>query len=490
VETFDLQGAQVGERILGAIRRAAEKGEVALNGAGATFLGAMNLSDVTFAAANLTGATFKHGLRLKRVRFANGAAFDRVHTSDLFLDEAVFEGNAGFRELQAADLSVKSSRFERYASFDAAELGFAGFRDVDFAAEARFRALKRTGPMVMRSVRFAAAASFHESTVKQLAFPNCEFHGPFRAKKLTVEDELTFAAARFTNTRALELQAGSKIGLHDATFVRPLSLAVQSPTLDASGACFEEGVDIALEPGSRGVFSAAAFGGASLITTSDSDDRRPAKVESMDRARAGRLTLHGLDLRQCRFAQLHRLDDVLISGRGQLPLAPEVVKGAYRREVLADELALEDRGAASSIADVYRAMRKAREASHDYPGAADFYYGEMEMRRAGADSWGERALLTLYWLIGGYGMRAERAALSFVVALIVLSVGFQTIGFVEPPSFGNTVAWALTASVSLTRSAPEVDLTAVGMFMNVAARLLGPALIALAVLGLRSRVRR
>jgi uncharacterized protein YjbI with pentapeptide repeats len=490
VETFDLQGAQVGERILRAIRRAAEKGEVVLNCAGATFVGAVNLSGVTFAAANLSGATFEHGLRLKGVRFPNGASFDRAHASDFFLDDAVFGGNAGFRELQAADFSMKSTKFERYASFDGAELGFAGLRDVDFAAEARFRSLNHTGPTIMRTVRFAAAASFHGSTVKQLAFPDCEFHGPFQAKGLVVEEELTFSGARFANTRALDLRAGTKVSLHDASFSRPLGLVVKSPTLDANGACFEEGADIALEPGSRGLFSAAAFGGASLITTSDSkDDRRP-KVESLDRTRVGRLTLHGLDLSECSFARLHRLDDVLISGRGQLALAPQVVKGAYRREVLTDELAREDDGAATSIADVYRAMRKAREASHDFPGAADFYYGEMEMRRAGADSWGERALLTVYWLISGYGMRSERAALSFIAAVMMLSVGFQTIGFADPPSFWNTFGWTLTASVSLTRPAPEVDLTTAGMYLNVVTRLLGPALIALAVLGIRSRVRR
>jgi hypothetical protein len=33
------------------------------------------------------------------------------------------------------------------------------------------------------------------------------------------------------------------------------------------------------------------------------------------------------------------------------------------------------------IAGLYRALRKGREDVKDEPGAADFYYGEMEMRR-------------------------------------------------------------------------------------------------------------
>jgi hypothetical protein len=32
------------------------------------------------------------------------------------------------------------------------------------------------------------------------------------------------------------------------------------------------------------------------------------------------------------------------------------------------------------IAGLYRALRKGREDARDEPGAADFYYGEMEMR--------------------------------------------------------------------------------------------------------------
>ena len=143
-----------------------------------------------------------------------------------------------------------------------------------------------------------------------------------------------------------------------------------------------------------------------------------------------------------------------------------------------------------AIADIYRAMRKAREDSHDYPGAADFYYGEMEMRRNGADSWVERAILTLYWLISGYGMRAGRALLAFATVVLLLAAGFQLFGFEQAPGFSHTLASTLTTSVSLTRPVELIDLTPAGMYLNVAARVLGPVLLALAALALRSRVRR
>jgi hypothetical protein len=276
-------------------------------------------------------------------------------------------------------------------------------------------------------------------------------------------------------------------------------VTVKCPALDATGASFEQGVDVALQDNARATFSAAALGGTSLIASRPSGGGAAARIESIDGMRVGHLTLEGVNLSQCGFGRLHRLDDVLINGRGQLALAPERIKGAYRREVLADELELRSARSddpaqrklrASSVADVYRAMRKARESSHDYPGAADFYYGEMEMRRAGADNWLELVILTVYWLCSGYGMRAGRALLSYAILILLLAAGFQAFGFAQAPGFAHTIAWTVTASISLTRSAEAMDLTTAGMYLNVLARLTGPALIGLAVLALRSRVRR
>jgi len=86
-----------------------------------------------------------------------------------------------------------------------------------------------------------------------------------------------------------------------------------------------------------------------------------------------------------------------------------------------------------AIAALYRALRKGREDAKDEPGAADIYYGEMEMRRHtsgpanGRESASrgqvDRAVLTVYWLISGYGLRAWRAFtwLAAVIALFGLA---------------------------------------------------------------------
>jgi hypothetical protein len=58
------------------------------------------------------------------------------------------------------------------------------------------------------------------------------------------------------------------------------------------------------------------------------------------------------------------------------------------------------------IAGIYRQLRKSREDSKDEPGANDFYYGEMEMRRRSGPL-AERSILRLYWLVSRYGLRAS-----------------------------------------------------------------------------------
>jgi hypothetical protein len=74
------------------------------------------------------------------------------------------------------------------------------------------------------------------------------------------------------------------------------------------------------------------------------------------------------------------------------------------------------------VAARYRQLRKAFEDGKNEPGAADFYYGEMEMRRHDREtsSRAERALLSAYWLVSGYGLRASRA-LGWLVAAMSMT---------------------------------------------------------------------
>ncbi|WPB93581.1 hypothetical protein [Streptomyces malaysiensis] len=75
------------------------------------------------------------------------------------------------------------------------------------------------------------------------------------------------------------------------------------------------------------------------------------------------------------------------------------------------------------VAATYRQLRKALEDGENEPGAADFYYGEVEMRRLDRDiSFGERLPSQVYWLVSGYSLRASRALAALGVAMALTVV--------------------------------------------------------------------
>lgn len=102
---------------------------------------------------------------------------------------------------------------------------------------------------------------------------------------------------------------------------------------------------------------------------------------------------------------------------------------------------------AEQIAGIYRGLRRGREMTGNEPGAADFYYGEMEMRRHAARRQVPRLpttewwILSVYWLTCGYCLRAWRTVmvLLFVFAgstILLFSFGFddqQSRKLVESP---------------------------------------------------------
>jgi hypothetical protein len=161
---------------------------------------------------------------------------------------------------------------------------------------------------------------------------------------------------------------------------------------------------------------------------------------------------------------------------------------------------------AGQIAGMYRALRKGREDAKDEPGAADLYYGEMEMRRHAGRPTGsstdnpngqashgqvERGILTVYWLVSGYGLRAWRALAWLAAVTAVFAVAFHLAGFTRPPqpvSYWTSLLYAFRATLSLTDN--EVELTAWGKLLQALLRLTGPVLLGLTLLAIRARTKR
>ncbi|MFF5760890.1 hypothetical protein ACFY7A_36310 [Streptomyces longwoodensis] len=176
------------------------------------------------------------------------------------------------------------------------------------------------------------------------------------------------------------------------------------------------------------------------------------------------------------------------------------------------------------LAPVYRALRKAFEDGKHEPGAADFYYGEMEMRRHADDiPRSERGLLTAYWALSGYGLRASRALAWLGAAMLVTIVLLMAFGLAQDtpkqtvtgtvPAGGGKVTFeidkddpqnptgdrftgkrfekALNVTLnSVVFRASGQDLTTAGTYIEMTARLSEPILLGLAVLAVRNRVKR
>ena len=332
------------------------------------------------------------------------------------------------------------------------------------------------------------------------------------------------------------------------------------------------------------------------------------RLLALRRAEVGNLTVSNVDLRACRFTGATNLDRLRIEGRSVFAETPRGWRTT--RQMLAEEhhwhyvqthsatansAQMQHSEAPESYQDwypeqcrppldwpdfeqptapdpheitvLYRHLRKGREDSRDEPGAADFYYGEMQMRRKARKEdakqaqgrpgrlvvvQAERLILWLYWLFSGYALRAWRAAAGLIgiwllsAFLFAYGGGFVTpeqpstrasssstltttgatravspstspkttasrtpttitplppsspsTTAINPPtttgsaktSFGGALIFAARTVVGLSRD-PQPQLTWWGDLLQILLRILGPSLLALAVLSIRGRVKR
>jgi hypothetical protein len=231
------------------------------------------------------------------------------------------------------------------------------------------------------------------------------------------------------------------------------------------------------------------------------------------------VTFAGVDMTRCRFAGGRNLDKARLDG--VFPRSPDTLRWS-KRLVIAEERWWRVRAGHGDawrrpecgppdeaepfythgnappeppqLAEIYRGLRKAREDAKDEPGAADFYYGEMEMRRHSRGrapgrigDFGERTVLWLYWLTSGYGLRASRAVAALLLTIAVFTGLFLAFGL-KQESFSAALLQSIQGAAF--RSGDADALTEVGQYLQVPLRLLGPLFFGLGLLSLRGRVKR
>jgi len=459
----------------------------------ATFQDAARFDRTTFQrGAWFGGATFQDAARFDMATFQHGAWFDR----------ATFSGDAGF--------------------YGATFQGGAGFRgatihgDVRFGG-ATFQRARQLGPMLVRKSLRLDQAVFHE-----------------RAQVEVAAAAVCCQRTRFLAGVQLRVR-WAQVVLDDADLAAPSILTGVPRFPDLHEGRWEQAMERLLprRRGRRGRW------------------RWQPRLLSLRRADVAGLTVGLVDMRACQFADAHNLDRLRLETLGAFGDTPSGWRWTAR-QALAEEHHWRHLRAASrhgperasgtaarsqphgrqhrawfpaacqppswvdarplapvQIAALYRALRKGREDNRDEPGAADFYYGEMEMRRFAkredavaarrrrrygpwAAAATERAVLRLYWLTSGYGLRAWRALATLAIVVLLAGGVFALWGF-DPPAgldaLPDAIRFSAQAATALLRG-PDRPLTPLGEWLHLGVRLVGPVLLGLAVLSIRGRVKR
>jgi len=523
----------------------------------AVFRGTAFTGTTVFERATFTGttvferATFTRAAVFRGTAFSGSAAFAGVAFSGVaWFSGVTFTGHAWFGDATFSG----AARFER-ATF----AGDAVFAGAAFSGVARFERATFRHRAVFRRATFTGGARFDSGTFSGAArFGGGTFSGAARFGGATFRRLAEFEETRFEQSREFgPLLACRGLVLDDALFAQQVQIEVSAPGVCCRRARFPAGVQFRLR-WARVVLDDTDIPAPSILTgvprlsseglTAQEERiarawRRLLKAEvserpqllSLRRANVAGLGLSNVMVAGCRFADAHNLDKLRLESGVKFAPTPIPFWGLGRqtwhgRQVIAEECSWRanrsrthrwksppwphwlhdqqpDALEASQIAGLYRALRKGREDIKDEPGAADFYYGEMEMRRrrdrpvsadnpdgqSSATNRGrvERGIVTAYWLVCGYGLRAWRALACLAAITALFAVAFHLVGFTKPPqpvSYWTSLLYAFRATLSLTDS--NVQLTAWGQLLQGLLRLTGPVLLALALLALRGRVKR
>jgi hypothetical protein len=537
----------------------------------AVFDGAQFSGDAHFKTAHFIGdamfnwAQFTGCAMFNRAKFAGDAWLLEVQFSgDAIFNWAQFSGDAVFNVAQfATSANFQESQFSGDAMFDGAQFtSRAGFYKAQFTSSALFMKAQFSGVAAFDGAQFSSAASFDgarfsdTASFYEAAFERASVLGPLVCAGQVVLSGAVFGLpvtleiaarrvvcerTRWESTAAVRVRYAA-VNLSHAVLTAPAAVLTPPTPFIHHGTAVSE--DLLANPG---------------LQPSPSARVRLGSVQGVD---AAHLVLTDMDLTDCLFSGAFHLDQIRLEGSTTFAGAPtgwhrRGVRLVHftRRRVLAEEHHWRAQTAGQptlppgstppedqwrpgphhsdpgltpdpeDVAALYRQLRKAFEDGKNEPGAADFYYGECEMRRHDRTGTppGERRLLWAYWLLSGYGLRAARAFTWLLAAMsvtVLLLMGFGLPAHDPDPATTGTVhgskitlntstpdpalngGWAQRMTWPRAEKATRVavnsvifrssgqNLTTLGTYIEMASRLLEPTLLALAALAVRGRIKR
>jgi hypothetical protein len=448
------------------------------------------------------------------VNFQGRAGFDRASFhSDAGFNVASFQARARFDQASFhGDATFERASFQATAWFERA--GFqahAGFERASFQGDARFN-----------QASFQSDAGFDQASFQGDArFNQASFQQPIELGPLAVAD--TLGLDGIESDQPVQLEAAAwRLSCKQTRFRGGGHLRIAWAEISLDDAEIPTPLIIAMHPPNQQLAKRVGW----LAESDEPAGRFPAPLPSLvsvQRADVAGLVLADIDLHECHFAGAHHLDQLQLTTADVFHRAPGLLAwpsrpGSRGRQVLAEECRWRQtqpgwrgrrwrhttselfrspllkgarRPEPAELAAIYRRLRKGREDAKNEPGAADFYYGEMEMRRHAPNTpRAERLLLGLYWLASGYGLRGLRAVgllLAFVLLAAVAIHGYGYTGGGQ--AWSRTLVYAAGAATRLV-TPPNDVLNETGQAIRIVMGLLGPLLLGLAVLAVRNRVKR
>lgn len=478
--------------------------------------------NVLSAPISLAGSEIDATVRLQNVRFAH------------FLD---LTSATIFRHIEFTKSSFEAHVIARHAHFDGGSLNFMGstfHKEFDLS----FSKVDRTSLGFSECI-FKRAVSL-DGLVGAIHLDKSVFHGNLscrnaRAALMMDSSELhgaldiaqselqTLRAERLIAHQAIQLGpcAIPYLNLRLSTFSSRVHVDLLSTEIDLTGATMKEGGLILIEK-AKIRLDQLSLGGPLRISGKVNSAQQQPEILGMLNADAGQLSLSRVNLTRCSFVGTHGLGTLDIESTVTFARAPIWAGG---RRYIADEFAwrsgartifqvgwrLDDvivgselpkplpNGTVpvllspvvpSQVEGIYRELRRGLESKSDMPSAADFYFGEMEMRRwGGGRSFLEKFFVWCYWILSGYGLRPGRA-IAAIVLLVFLGAFWICAydGSIEQLNFSDATLIAFRAAIPGFKSAE--NLNSVGQWIETVIRVLGTLFTALFVLATRSIVMR
>jgi uncharacterized protein YjbI with pentapeptide repeats len=508
----------------------------------ASFRGAKFQDRVSFAttqfhaSAHFDGVTFQDDVEFVQARFAGPARFDWMSVQGAaYFNEVTFKSASSFQESSFADRAhFGDVSFENTANFIGVSFsGDAAFPRAIFHSETWFQGATFHRTAWFGEVTFNGITIFNDTTFNYMAsFSEALFEDDAAFGDLVSRKSMDFARAVFSRFCQLGPMVVRKALILDgAVFKQQARMEVSASAVCFRGTSFLSAAGIRLR-WSTVVLDDADFGGPAILAGTPSFGRRSdierqfsrvwrrlhtvtpdgrPSIISVRGANLANLAVSNINMAACRFAGAHNLDLLRIEDGVSFG---RISKGGVRRQAIAEELDWRvTRGGRigtalgwpswlaepaplepNQVAAIYTRLRKGREGVRDRTLAADFYCGEMEMRRLDASTPEvERLLLWLYWLLSGYGLRAARSVLAIAAVVTAAAVFFAQYGFARGTELGGmqSLSRALLFSLQTIAGLDQgtTRLTLVGGFIQVALRVAVLPLFALGALSVYRRVK-